>query len=80
MGSNPMVLAARILAGTEKLKVALGVANSYSRDPTTMLGAQYGLNEQWEGRFLLGMGVSHPFIVEGIRGHRFDRPVTTMRA
>jgi probable F420-dependent oxidoreductase len=80
MGSDPMVLAARILAGTERLKVALGVANIYSRDPTTMLGAQYGLNEQWNGRFLLGMGVSHPFIVEGMRGHRYDRPVATMRA
>jgi probable F420-dependent oxidoreductase len=80
MGSDPMVLAARILAGTERLKVALGVANIYSRDPTTMLGAQYGLNEQWDGRFLLGMGVSHPFIVEGMRGHRYDRPVATMRA
>lgn len=80
MGSDPMVLAARILAGTERLQVALGVANIYSRDPTTMLGAQYGLNEQWGDRFLLGMGVSHPFIVEGMRGHRYDKPVATMRA
>src|SRR5579871_2017766 len=55
MGSDPMVLAARILAGTERLQVALGVANIYSRDPTMMIGAQYGLNEQWDGRFLLGM-------------------------
>lgn len=80
MGSDPMVLAARILAGTGRLQVALGVANIYSRDPTTMLGAQYGLNEQWQGRFLLGMGISHPFIVEGMRGHRYDKPVATMRA
>lgn len=80
MGSDPMVLAARILAGTERLKVALGVANIYSRDPTTMLGAQMGLNEQWQGRFLLGMGISHPFIVEDMRGHTYDKPVATMRA
>ncbi|MCX7863544.1 MAG: TIGR03620 family F420-dependent LLM class oxidoreductase [Novosphingobium sp.] len=80
MGSDPMVLAARILAGTERLKVALGVANIYSRDPVMMKGAQYGLNEQWDGRFLLGMGVSHPFIVEGIRGHRYGKPLATMRA
>jgi probable F420-dependent oxidoreductase len=80
MGSDPMVLAARILAGTERLQVALGVANVYSRDPVTMVGAQYGLNEQWGGRFLLGMGVSHPFIVEGMRGHAYGKPVATMRA
>lgn len=80
MGSDPMVLAARILAGTERLQVALGVANVYSRDPTTMIGAQYGLNEQWNGRFLLGMGISHSFIVEGMRGHSYAPPVPTMRA
>lgn len=79
MGSDPMVLAARILAGTERLQVALGVANIYSRDPTAMKGAQYGLNEQWHGRFLLGMGVSHPFIVEGMRGHTYAKPLATMR-
>jgi probable F420-dependent oxidoreductase len=85
MGSDPMVLAAKILAGTERLQVALGVANIYSRDPTMMIGAQYGLNEQWadkqgEGRFLLGMGASHAFIVEGMRGHAYKNPVATMRA
>jgi len=80
MGSDPMVLAAKILAGTERLQVALGVANIYSRDPTMMIGAQYGLNEQWNGRFLLGMGASHSFIVEGMRGHAYRKPVATMRA
>jgi probable F420-dependent oxidoreductase len=80
MGSDPMVLAAKILSGTERLQVALGVANIYSRDPTTMVGAQHGLNEQWNGRFLLGLGASHQFIVEGMRGHAYGKPVTTMRA
>jgi probable F420-dependent oxidoreductase len=80
MGSDPMVLAAKILSATDRLQVALGVANIYSRDPTTMLGAQYGLNEQWDGRFLLGMGASHGFIVEGMRGHKYGKPVATMRS
>ncbi|MBU6268082.1 MAG: TIGR03620 family F420-dependent LLM class oxidoreductase [Sphingomonadales bacterium] len=80
MGSDPMVLAAKILSATTRLQVALGVANIYSRDPTMMLGAQYGLNEQWDSRFLLGMGASHGFIVEGMRGHTYGKPVATMRA
>ncbi len=79
MGSDPMVLAAKILSGTERLQVALGVANIYSRDPTTMTGAQHGLNEQWSDRFLLGLGASHDFIVEGMRGHSYGKPVATMR-
>jgi probable F420-dependent oxidoreductase len=80
MGSDPMVLAAKILSATDRLQVALGVANIYSRDATTMIGAQYGLNEQWNDRFLLGLGASHAFIVEGLRGHAYGKPVATMRA
>lgn len=80
MGSDPMVLAAKLLASTERLQVALGVANIHSRDATTMLGGQMGLNEQWGGRFLLGMGVSHPFIVEGMRGGTYGKPLASMRA
>ena len=79
MGSDPMVLAARLLAETQRLQIAIGVANIYSRDPTTMVGAQYGLNEQWGGRFLLGLGASHAFIVEGMRGHEYRKPVPAMR-
>ena len=78
MGRDPMVLAAHLLDGTETLHVALGVANIYSRDPTMMVGAQYALNEQSGGRFLLGMGVSHPFIVEGMRGHQYGKPLSAM--
>ena len=80
MGSDPMVLAAKILSATDRLQVALGVANIYSRDATMMVGGQFGLNEQWNGRFLLGLGASHAFIVEGMRGHHYGKPVATMRA
>ena len=31
------------------------------------------------GRFLLGLGVSGPQVIEGWHGIRFDRPVTRMR-
>jgi probable F420-dependent oxidoreductase len=80
MGGDPMVRAAHLLAGTSELRVALGVANIYSRDPTMMVGAQYNLGELSDGRFLLGVGVSHRFIVEGLRGHAYADPLATMTA
>jgi probable F420-dependent oxidoreductase len=80
MGGDPMVRAAHLLAGTSRLKVALGVANIYSRDPTMMVGAQDNLGELSGGRFLLGVGVSHRFIVEGMRGHAYGQPLSTMKA
>jgi probable F420-dependent oxidoreductase len=38
------------------------------------------LNALYGGRFILGLGVSHVPMVEGIRGHTYAKPVPTMRA
>jgi probable F420-dependent oxidoreductase len=78
-GCNPMVNAAWILSQTTKLSVATGIANIYARDSLATLNAQYGLNEMSGGRFLLGLGVSHAPLVEGVRGHEYRKPLETMR-
>jgi len=79
-GRNVLVHSAFLLAGTTKLNIAPGIANIYARDPMAMASAQRGLNEQSDGRFLLGLGVSHVPMVEGLRGHTYGKPVATMRA
>jgi len=78
-GSDPMALAAHLLDNTERLTIATGVANIYGRDPMAMAGARYALNEMSGGRFLLGIGVSHAPIVEGMRGHAYGKPLAAMR-
>jgi alkanesulfonate monooxygenase SsuD/methylene tetrahydromethanopterin reductase-like flavin-dependent oxidoreductase (luciferase family) len=55
------------LANTRSLIVASGIANIYARDPFASAAVQKGLNEQSGGRFLLGLGVSHAYFVEGLR-------------
>ena len=37
------------------------------------------LQEATGGRFVLGLGVSHPHLAQRLRGHTFDRPLTRMR-
>ena len=37
------------------------------------------LHELSGGRFVLGVGVSHPHLVTRLRGHEYQKPVTTMR-
>ncbi len=68
-----------LLARSEKIVIATGVANIWARDPMTTAAAQKTLAEQSGGRFLLGIGVSHAPLVEGLRGHAYQRPVATMR-
>lgn len=79
-GRNALVHSAWLLARTTKLIVATGIANIYGRDAQAMASAAAGLNEQSGGRFLLGIGVSHAPMVEGLRGHHYGKPVATMEA
>ena len=78
-GRNALVHSSWLLADTRRLVVATGIANIYARDPMAMANGQRGLNEQSDGRFLLGVGVSHRPMVQGIRGHSYGKPVATMR-
>lgn len=80
VGKNPMVLASWLLANTTELIVATGIVNIYHREPGVTLAAQKTLAEQSGGRFLLGMGVSHKPLVEGVRGLQYGPPVATMRS
>ena len=79
VGKNPMVLASWLLANTQNLILATGIANIYHREPGVTLAAQNSLAEQSDNRFLLGMGVSHKPIVEGVRGLTYGPPVATMK-
>jgi probable F420-dependent oxidoreductase len=70
--------AAILLAATQRIVVATGIANIYVRDATAMNNAALTLADAYPGRFLLGMGVSHQPMVQS-RGHAYQSPVTTMR-
>src|SRR5271163_3926328 len=79
-GRNALVHSSWLLANTERLIVATGIANIYARDAMAMANGQRGLAEQSGGRFLLGVGVSHQGMVQQLRGHTYGKPVATMRA
>jgi probable F420-dependent oxidoreductase len=80
VGREVFSASAWLLAKTTTLIVASGIANIYARDAMSAAAAQKGLNEQSGGRFLLGLGVSHIPLVEGLRRHEYGKPVATMRA
>jgi len=71
--------AAILLAGSERMLVATGIANIYARDPMAMANGARALAEAYPGRFVLGLGVSHALSVAK-RGATYGRPIETMRA
>ncbi|MFQ5697026.1 MAG: TIGR03620 family F420-dependent LLM class oxidoreductase [Myxococcota bacterium] len=78
-GRNPFAHAAWLFSQTERLIVATGIANIYHRHPAMTAQSQKTLAEQSGGRFLLGLGVSHAPLVEGLRKLEYGKPVATMR-
>ena len=79
-GRHPFAHASWLLANTSDLIVATGIASIYHREPGVTLAAQKTLAEQSGNRFLLGLGVSHKPMVEGVRGLAYGKPVATMRS
>jgi probable F420-dependent oxidoreductase len=76
---DPFVSAAVMLEASSNLKIATGIASIWARDAMTTSNATKTLNEAYDGRFLLGLGVSHHTITEWVRKHEYAKPLTTMR-
>ncbi|MDQ6839517.1 MAG: LLM class F420-dependent oxidoreductase [Actinomycetota bacterium] len=78
-GRDVMFHMGMLLAATERLVLATGIANIWARDAVTMTGGVKGLTEAFPERVVLGLGVSHQTLVEGLRGHTYDKPLAAMR-
>ena len=79
VGREPFAHAAYMLSRTDKLILATGIANIWARDAMTMSSAANTVAELSDGRFILGIGVSHQPLVAALRGHNYDKPYTYMK-
>ncbi|MGF1596006.1 MAG: LLM class F420-dependent oxidoreductase [Acidimicrobiales bacterium] len=77
-GRDPFVSAALWLDACPRMAVATGIAQTYARHPLTTMAATRTLDEAFPGRFLLGLGVSHAPLVEGVRGLDYSTPLSDM--
>jgi probable F420-dependent oxidoreductase len=79
VGRDPFAIISFMTAQTEKLIFATGIANIWARDPMAMNAIHKTVSELAPGRFIMGLGVSHAPLVKDIRGHAYQKPVSTMR-
>ena len=75
-----MALGGYMLGQTKTLTLATGIANIYARDASAAMQGHNTLNSLYDGRFILGLGVSHIPIVEAARGHNYGKPIGAMRS
>jgi probable F420-dependent oxidoreductase len=68
-----------LLANTERVAIAPGIANIHARDPMAMANGALALGDAYPNRFVLGIGVSHAPSVD-IRGGDYGNPIERMTA
>ena len=68
-----------LLAASRSIVVATGIARIHARTPQATALAQQLLVERFPGRFVLGLGVSHPPVIERMLGLEYGQPLTSMR-
>jgi len=79
-GYESLSLAGFLLGATTRLVVGSSIANIYARDAYAARRGMMTLNQLYGDRFVLGLGVSHRPAVEGLRDHRYEKPLPAMRA
>lgn len=79
VGREPFTLLGVLAGVTSRLVLATSIVNIWGRDAQATRMAAMTLSEATAGRFVLGLGVSHPHLVDRLRGHHFDRPLSRMR-
>lgn len=78
-GREALTNAGLLLSTTSTLVVASGIANIWGRDAVAASNGAKTLTAAYDQRFVLGLGVSHAPLVEGLRGHEYQTPLSAMR-
>lgn len=66
-------------ARTERIRLATGVVNPYTRNPTSLAMSAATLDEVSGGRAVLGLGTSSPSLIEGQMGIAHGKTSVVMR-
>ncbi|WP_370290744.1 LLM class F420-dependent oxidoreductase [Nocardioides sp.] len=78
-GFDAPTLMGYLAAKTERIEIAAGILNVYSRTPGALLQTAAGLDNVSGGRAVIGLGASGPQVIEGFHGLPYDRPLTRTR-
>jgi F420-dependent oxidoreductase-like protein len=68
-----------LAAKTERVQLASGILQLYTRTPTLTAMTAAGLDYVSDGRYILGLGASGPQVIEGFHGVRYDAPIGRTR-
>jgi F420-dependent oxidoreductase-like protein len=78
-GNDAFTFAAWVASNTSKIQIGTGVVQIAARTPTATAMAATTIDHISKGRFILGLGVSGPQVVEGWYGRPSNKPLARTR-
>jgi F420-dependent oxidoreductase-like protein len=78
-GMDAVVPLAYLAGRTERIALGTGIMQITSRVPSMIAMTAQSLDTVSKGRFLLGLGVSGPQVVEGLHGAAFAKPLSRLK-
>ncbi len=79
VGPDPVTILAAAAVQTKRIRLGSAIVPTYTRHPATLAGQALALAELAPGRFSLGVGSGHRFVMEGMFGLSPVRPVAFLR-
>ena len=79
VGREPFTALGLLAGETRRMLLGTGIVSIWGHDAESTRMAAMTLAEATGGRFVLGLGVSHPHLAGKLRGHEYEKPLTRMR-
>ena len=79
VGREPFTALGLLAGETHRMRLGTSIVSIWGHDPQTTRMAAMTLAEATNGRFALGLGISHPHLASKLRGHAYEKPLTRMR-
>jgi alkanesulfonate monooxygenase SsuD/methylene tetrahydromethanopterin reductase-like flavin-dependent oxidoreductase (luciferase family) len=79
MAFDPLTLLGPIATSTNRIVIGTGIVPTYPRHPATLVSQVLSVAPFARDRLRVGLGSSHPFIVEGMLGLPFHPPLAHLR-
>ncbi|MBP1685120.1 MAG: family F420-dependent class oxidoreductase [Deltaproteobacteria bacterium] len=78
-GIDPLIAVAAIARATSRIELGTAVVPTFLRHPVAMAQEALTLQAVTRGRFALGIGLSHPMVIESMLGLSYAKPFTHMK-
>lgn len=78
VGGDVLGAVETLLAATSRIDVATGILNVWMHDPADVARRRGSWSDDWQQRFVLGLGVSHAPLIDHEHPGRYNKPYSKM--